>query len=267
MKRENNDLSSYVESLQMRGQYIFYKSKALETLGFSESAFKFSANRLAKKGMIARTRGDFYIIIPLEYRSTACLPASWFIDNFMRYLDLPYYVGLLSAASLQGAAHQQPMVFQVITNQAIRPIRIGQLRLTFHRKRNLDPSFSMSMKTETGSMQVSTLEMTAYDLVRYVEASAQINNVATVLIELSEKINVDVLVDYAKKGFLELTIVQRLGYLLEQLNSSLPLTPLAEWVDAKKPNYRTLVTSNTSDVIARNVRWHIFVNEKIEADL
>ncbi|MBU2500813.1 type IV toxin-antitoxin system AbiEi family antitoxin [bacterium] len=33
----------------------------------------------------------------------------------MRYLAQPYHVGLLSAAAIHGAAHQQPMVFHVVT--------------------------------------------------------------------------------------------------------------------------------------------------------
>ena len=34
----------------------------------------------------------------------------------MQFCRCEYYVGLLSAAALYGAAHQQPMVFQVLTS-------------------------------------------------------------------------------------------------------------------------------------------------------
>ncbi|MGH7573003.1 MAG: type IV toxin-antitoxin system AbiEi family antitoxin domain-containing protein [Gemmatimonadota bacterium] len=59
---------------------------------------------------------------------------SWLIDDLMRFLEQPYYVGLLSAAAIHGAGYQQPMVFQVITDQPTREIRIGRQRIEFHRR-------------------------------------------------------------------------------------------------------------------------------------
>jgi len=43
----------------------------------------------------------------------------------MRYLDQPYPVALLGAATLHGAAHQQPMLFQVMTDRPSRPACAG----------------------------------------------------------------------------------------------------------------------------------------------
>ena len=42
------------------------------------------------------------------------IPADWFIAELMQFLDLPYYVGVLSAAALHGAAHQQAQEFHVV---------------------------------------------------------------------------------------------------------------------------------------------------------
>lgn len=45
----------------------------------------------------------------------------------MKFLGQPYYVGLLSAAALHGAAHHQPQEFQVVTNKQFRPaVLVGQ---------------------------------------------------------------------------------------------------------------------------------------------
>jgi hypothetical protein len=83
----------------------------------------------------------------------------------MRFLGQPYYVGLLSAAAIHGAAHQQPMVFQVITDRPTRPARAGRVRIEFHMSRQVESAPVLEVRTETGSMRVSTPETAAYDLV------------------------------------------------------------------------------------------------------
>ena len=75
------------------------------------------------------------MVVPLEYREAGCPPASWFIQPLMDFLDRPYYVGLLSAAAIHGAAHQQPMVFQVITDMVIKAARAGRVAIQFHQTR------------------------------------------------------------------------------------------------------------------------------------
>jgi hypothetical protein len=48
----------------------------------------------------------------------------------MEYLELPYYVALLSAAAIHGAAHQKSQEFQVITNKSLRTIHVRGLRIS-----------------------------------------------------------------------------------------------------------------------------------------
>ncbi|MET0637788.1 MAG: type IV toxin-antitoxin system AbiEi family antitoxin [Chitinophagaceae bacterium] len=54
----------------------------------------------------------------------------------MNSLNKKYYVGLLSAAALYGAAHQQPMEFFVITEKpALRNIKSKKLKINFYVKK------------------------------------------------------------------------------------------------------------------------------------
>jgi hypothetical protein len=76
-------------------------------------ATKTALRRLKEQGRIVSPRRGFYVVVPPEYRAAGSPPASWFIDELMRYLDQPYYVGLLSAAAIHSASRQQSMVFQV----------------------------------------------------------------------------------------------------------------------------------------------------------
>jgi predicted transcriptional regulator of viral defense system len=85
----------------------------------------------------------------------------------MHFHEQPYYVGLLSAAAIHGAAHQQPQEFQVLTARSLRPIEAVRFGVRFFVNRRIQGTATMPIKTETGTMLVSTPAATAIDLVRY----------------------------------------------------------------------------------------------------
>jgi hypothetical protein len=91
-------------------------------------------------------------VVPREYRAAGCPPASWFIDDLMRHMGRRYYVGLLTAAALHGAGHQQPMAFQVMADSAERDIEVGRVRIDFHMSSVFDGAATEPMQTETGTM-------------------------------------------------------------------------------------------------------------------
>jgi len=127
--------------------------------------------------------------VPPEYRAAGCPPADWFIDDLMAYLGPPYYVGLLTAAALHGAAHQAPQEFQVVTDHPLPMIEIGRVRIRFVKKAHLRASPTLRVNTQTGQMRVSTPAATAFDLVRYPEHGSFLSNVVTVLHDLVERLD------------------------------------------------------------------------------
>ena len=266
MKEWINSLSGYCDYLQSRGQYSFERKKAMSLLQMTGNAFKKAANLLIKKARINRIRGDFYTIVPIEYKAAGSLPATWFINEFMRYLGQPYYCGLLTAAGLLGAAHQQPMVFQVITTKPVRPIEVGQVRIEFTYKKTIQAHFCQLVKTATGYMNVSTPEMTAFDLVRYMRAAGHIHHVATVLCELVAALQPEELAFFVEQGQVTVVDAQRLGYILDTLGLAISLEPLERALKCKRLNQRLLVTDGDQIVLEKNTRWHILVNEIMEPD-
>lgn len=266
MKKEFATLQQYLEYLQSRGRYCFLRRDAIAKLGLSDNAFKKAAHRLIQKVRLNRIRGDFYTLIPLEYHASGSLPAAWFIDAFMKYLKQPYYCCLLTAAALHGAAHQQPMVFQVMTNKQMRPIRVGNLKMEFFYKKVIHAHFYQPMKTITGSMNVATPEMTAFDLVRYMDAAGQVNHVATVLCELVEQLDAGKLAELLGNNEVETASAQRLGYLLDVLQLPIDLAPLENQIKQRKISHRLLVLASGEPIIEYNPRWHILVNEPVEPD-
>lgn len=257
----------YIRQLQAKGEYWFLRTNIQDKLGLSSNATTLALWRLSKKKAICRIHADFYVIIPLEYQSVGCLPPEWFIDALMQHLQLNYYVALLTAASFEGAAHQQVMTFQVMTQKKLRNINAGNQRIVFSCKNQFpSSSFIKQKKTPASYFKISSAELTAVDLVRYIEASGHINHVSTVLYELAEKINVNILSENIRSGSIKIIDAQRLGYILDFIQVNLDLFPLADIIREEKPNYIRLVSSSQKKVIEKNQRWRVFVNESIEVD-
>lgn len=259
-------LLALVEDLQGRGRYSFTLAEVTTAAGErSAVAVEAALRRLRARGRIATPRRGFHVIVPAEYRTAGCPPASWFIEDLMRFLGQPYYVGLLSAAALHGAAHQQPMAFQVITDRPTRPALAGRVRIVFHMSRSVVQMPVMAVQTETGSMRVSTPEGTALDLVRFASAAGQIGNVATVITELAEKISGDALVQLAP-GF-ALPDVQRLGYLLDLAGEHERADPLARWLTSRRVRPTALGRGQRGKRIRPDARWRVIANVAVKADV
>ncbi len=258
-------MTEFVDELQGRGRYTFTSIEAMAGGLRSGIALGAALRRLKRKGRIAALRRGFYVIVPLEYRMAGCPPATWFIDDLMKFLGQPYYVGILSAAAIHGAGHQQPMAFQVMTDRATRPVAAGRVRVVFHKGRHVATAPVVDVQTETGSMRVSSPETTAFDLVRFLSVSGGIGNVLTVLQELSEHVNADVLTSSA--GLYAVPDVQRLGFLLEHIGEGQCADALYCWLQGRRFRPVLLVAGQERGFLAPHPRWRVVPNEMLEADL
>jgi predicted transcriptional regulator of viral defense system len=209
-------------------------------------------------------RSGFYVIVDAQHRSVGILPPEWFVHALMADLRRPYYVGLLSAAQVHGAAHHRPQEFQVvIPDRAVRPVGAGNVRFRFHGKGLFERAQTVDVKTPTGFMKVSSPETTAWDLVRYPHAAGGLDNVATVLKELVARLDSGRLRDAARRHG-EVVVVQRLGYLLDRVGGRGQAAALAGLV-AKAP-LRLLDPSRPAKGGRANGRWHILANARVEAE-
>ena len=129
ISKNRDRIPDFLDELQSEGRYTFSLDEIARAVNGSDVALQSAIRRLKKKGRVTSPRRGFFVIVPTEYRSTGAPPASWLIDDLMSYLGQPYYVGLLSAAAVHGAAHQQPQVFQVVTNIPTAPMTAARLRI------------------------------------------------------------------------------------------------------------------------------------------
>jgi len=257
-------MTHWVEQLQSRGRYTFTRAEAESDTERSFVAAQSALRRLKQQGRVVSPRRGFYVVVPPEYRAAGSPPASWFIDDLMRYLGQPYYVGLLSAAAIHGAAHQQPMVFQVVTSKPTREMRAGKVAIRFSMSSLVERLPVVLQQTETGTMRVAAPETCAFDLVRYPEAAGHLSNAATVLAELAERLDARKLVAVAP--LVRLPEVQRLGFLLEAVGQSELATPLAEWLATKQPRAVLLQPGEAAGGEA-DPRWHVVPNAELEVDV
>ncbi len=255
----------WLESLQSTGRYTFTREEADQALQISPNALKVALRRLVSKGRIIAPRRGFYVIVPLEYAATGTLPADWFVDALMKHRGKPYYVGLLSAAELHGAAHQRPQELQVVTTVPIRPVVVKRTRIHFFVKSQLAGTPTALTKTATGMIPVSTPEATAFDLVRYASRVGGLDHVATVLVELSEEIKPKPLL-LAAQSEPDRAIVQRAGYLIEKFGSRALTGPLAKWLSVQDPGFVPLRAERHWRG-PKDEKWRLILNEEITPDL
>jgi predicted transcriptional regulator of viral defense system len=264
MSRGN--IANFVNELPAHGRYTFNRVEIEQQFPVSDAAIKLYLLRLQKKGRIFCPRRGFYVVVPEEYKLTGAPPPAWFIDALMKDWQSDYYVGLLSAAEMHGAAHQRPQEFQVMCDRAHRTIDIARYRIRFFKKWNIRDVPVSNHKTPTGIMKVSTPEATALDLVRYYQDAGYYGNVLTVLSELANSMTARGLVAAAQAG-VELSVIQRLGYFLELVEKNKLADALHKWLSTKSPRVTSLRTDLNTEKGPVNRRWLLQVNENVVADL
>lgn len=257
-------LIDYLEDLRKEGKYLFLKKEACKMLGSSEVACANSLMRLAKKNKVSHLKKGLYQIIPEEYSNDGSLPPDWFIDDLMRYLGSSYYVGLLTAASFYGSSHHAPQIFQVVCNKIMPPLKIGKIKIVFYYNKYLMDTKIQKFKVSSGYIKVSSRESTAFDLIRYVHQSGNLNHIATVLSELAETMSSEEIGHVAHQ--LSLRYVQRLGYIFDTLGFTSLSEALYKKVLAISPPFVALRSDADYNLMDKNEKWRLYVNEELEID-
>ena len=226
-------LSGYVSGLLAAGRTVFTVEEAERVLGLGRGAFLDAAERLQRRGALLNPRRGFYVVVPPQYGAWGGPPPAWYIDTLMRHEGHAYYVGLLKAAELHGATHQAVMEFQVVSDKRLPKIRAGRNLLVFYFRKNMEAvtAGTEGRKTDTGTMRISSVALTALDLLRYPQASGGIDSVATVLSDLGPKIDPGQLATLS--ALVERPVVQRLGHLLEHLGHHAVTGPTLESLRAR----------------------------------
>jgi predicted transcriptional regulator of viral defense system len=255
----------FIEKLRSQGRYSFTVQEMEQVLQLNKIAAINALHRLRVNKMVISPARGFYLIIPPEYQAFGCLPADMFIPDLMKHFHQPYYVGFLSAAQYYGAAHQKPQRFQVVTIKNRQLIQCGRIHIEFIANKYAASIPFKKFNTLAGSIAVATPEVIAADIINAPHHAAGINNAATVLTELAEKIEIKKLIELSKL-YQELSWLQRLGYLFEFLGFNSIANKINSALAKEKLNWVLLSARAPYKISARNRKWKIIVNTEVEID-
>jgi predicted transcriptional regulator of viral defense system len=270
---ERSALSFYASSLLATGRGVFCADEAQKEIGINRGALLDAAERLQRRGQLIRPRRGFYVIVPPQHFMMGAPPPEWYIDALMRHENRPYYVGLLTAAVAHGASHQAVMEFQVVTNKLLPDIEAGRTRIVFSYRKDVAAVSAgiEDRKTPSGTMKLSSPELTALDLVRYPHRGAGLDNIATVLSELAERSQPKKLATLS--GAFEKAVVQRLGHLLGRLGRAQIAQAMLTTLSARRPlSWVELDPKQAGDPdlspppSERDERWRVVVRQPPEID-
>ncbi|MHB0790168.1 type IV toxin-antitoxin system AbiEi family antitoxin domain-containing protein [Bradyrhizobium sp. 5.13L] len=273
MQEARLTLSKYLTTLQSEGRTSFTRDEAIKALKTTPATFLKASARLQKQHMLFNPRQGFYVVVPPQFLNWEAPPPAWYIDAMMRHEHRSYYVGLLKAAELHGATHHAVMEFQVITDKQLPRIRAGRSWISFHFRKDLNEVSDgiVERKTDTGTMKLSSPELTALDLLRYIHVAGGVDAAATVLADLGGKLNGAKLATMS--AHFDRACGQRLGYLLdrlghgeraEALHEHLSAAEALPWVALEPPKRKESVSPSLP--VERNERWRVSIQRHPEID-
>lgn len=221
--------------------------------------------RLRAKGQLVSAARGLWIAVPPEYREMGAPEPIRYINNLMGFYECEYCVGWLSAASIHGASHQAPQVFQVAVNKSLRKRNIGRSQLQFFYRSYVPLISKKRISLSSGSAVVSTPGATMLMAAADPIYCAGINNAATIICELAENHS-----NFMKDVLKDLSLfpkasVQRLGWILDHLAGVPDLDTLAErCLKSSEPAVLSPGGGRTGII---DKKWNVIENRRIETDL
>ena len=273
LPKYNMLLSKYIEKLQAQGILYFTIHEATKSLKTSKEKLYPRLHYFKKKRIIVSPVRGLYVIVPIQHRAIGCIPPEQLIVIVMKYLKVPFYAGLLTAAAYHGATHQRLRVFQVVSSKRFfKDIIIGDVWIEFIYKKHITSVALEKKEMYAGYLPISTPEETAKDVMYFYKKCGGLNHQATVLAELTKAINPQKLIDLAGKSD-SLFWIQRMGYMLEVIDTFYKkerdsiVDALAKFLANQQLRYAPLAREIATKGKPRNKKWKIIENSTIESDI
>jgi predicted transcriptional regulator of viral defense system len=259
-------IDDYLLGIRAKGRFSFTFEELKNIFDSSAHALQQKIYRLRAENKIAIIRKNFYVVLPPEYAKNGELPIYLYLDDLMKYLGRNYYLGLYSAAALHGAAHQQPMDFQIVVETSIRSIEQPNTQINFFSRTNLAIDFIEKKKSAAGYFNVSSPELTALDFMSFNGKIGGITRIVPILGELIDAIKPAKMYKTAS-AYSSTSSLQRLGYLFDKIYNRQDLAGAVRRALKGKSLQNVLLSVSSPQKKAIDKNWKVDINIVIESDL
>lgn len=258
-------LIEILASFEERGQLTFTREQILR-MGYPERALQVALWRLQSQGKIISPARGFFVSVGIPYRKVGTPPPTWYVDSWMKFRKIPYYVGLLSAAAFHGSSHHAVMETQVIVPRPVPEQEIGSARFRFFVKGSVEKTPRIVRDTPAGTVEISTASATLIDLVTYAGRIGGINGVASVISELTDSVTLKEFNSCLKTMPVTQADLQRAGFLLERLSFDRLAAEVGAFLKGCDLHLVPLSCTNPEREAPKSARWSIIENETIEVE-
>lgn len=264
MDNKSNLNIDYIEYNLKNGRKTFSLNELVNFKGNNENAAKQYIKYSISRKLIKNLSESFYAIFSPSEKDSGNIPPADIIEQLMNFKNINYYTGLLSASAFYGSTHFRPAVFQVIVDKQVRIAKNILEGINFHRKKYFPEYCIIRQKGNYGYINYSSPALTAYDLIKYENESGTISNIFLVISDMLSQIKISDIKNLLKNN-LEVTYIQRLGFILEKFDANELINPLFEY-SKKATAYiplsrlgRKCGNKNAKWKIIENVNWKEFI--------
>ncbi|MCI0471985.1 MAG: type IV toxin-antitoxin system AbiEi family antitoxin [Ignavibacteria bacterium] len=260
----SNKNIDFIEFNLKNGRKTFSYQELVNYKGGNKNAAKQYIKYCTGRKLIKNLSEGFYAVYSPSEKDSGNIQPADFINQLMNHKNINYYTGLLSAASFYGAVHFRPFVYQVIVDKQIHTPKKILEGINFHKKKYFPEYCIIRQKGNYGYINYSSPTLTAYDLIKYENESGTIGNIVLIISDMLSQIKISDIKNLLKNN-LEITYIQRLGYILEKLGGEGLINSLFEYskmATAYIPLSRLGNKSGNRDVkwkIIENINWKDFI--------
>lgn len=247
-----------LEYFQAQGRKTFSLQDVIQMKEGNRNAATLMLQDMVSHKFVKPLAKGFYAIYSPSEKQAESISCHDYIDQLMQHKNVQYYVGLLSAASVYGATHHRPMIYQVVTNQQIRIPKKLLPDIRFFTKKHFPAYCVLKRKGQYGYINFSTPALTLYDAIKFEKSCGTIYNVILVLKEILPELKALDVRELAKNP-IEVSAIQKLGYLLEKVGQANLAKYFKPMVAAAK-SYIPLSKHDSNKGFEENNVWKVIDN-------
>jgi len=207
--------ANLVAMLHERSRAVFRLEDVRDITGLSETSARSFVRKLVDRGVAARLKPGLYVLVPFELGRERQYPGNPLVVAREIMHGEDYYLSHATAMEIHRMTTQPQLVVLVSTPKPRRSVTaLGvEFRFVRCRRRHLF-GLTEHWVTKQEKVRVSDLERTIIDGLKQPEHCGGVTEVAKGLWMRRQDVNVDRLVEYAKRIGVG-AVVRRLGFLLE----------------------------------------------------